>query len=103
MTCHRRYTFTFPVEVGHGHVYAHLKAACDEHWWYTEPCVRGNGLGILQVEFQVAGRDQWWVHKRAMNLMEKAWYGLHIDIPVPTPEWETLEPHANRGGYRVLP
>jgi hypothetical protein len=101
VTCHRRYTFTFPVEVGHKHVQLQLEQACQTYWWYSEPKVRGNGLGVLQVEFQVAARDQWWAHKRAMSLMERAVYSLGLDIPVPTPEWEVLPPHSNRGRYRV--
>lgn len=99
MTCHRRYMFTAAVEVGHRHVREQLEQACEEYWWYSAPDVRGEGLGILQVEFQVAARDQWWAHKRAMNLMERATWGL--DIQVPTPTWENLPPHENRGRYRA--
>lgn len=101
MTCHRRYTFTFHVEAGHKHVLDELQKACEMYWWYTDPVVRGNGLGVLQAEFQVAARDQWWAHKRAMNLMEQAVYSLGLEMPVPTPEWETLPPHSNRGHYRM--
>ena len=101
MTCHRRFTFTFPVEVGHDHVRTKLMEACGEYWWYSEPRVRGVGLGVLQVEFEVAARDQWFAYKRAVDLMEQAWYGLGIDLPVPTPEWVPLPPHENRGHQRV--
>jgi hypothetical protein len=99
MTCHRRYTFTFHVETGHQHVRRELTAACEQYWWYSEPTVRGRGLGVMQVEFQVAARDQWWAHRRAMSLAEAAVHKLKLEVPVP--EWETLPPHANRGRYRV--
>lgn len=101
MTCHRRYTYTFRVEVGHAHVLSKLEEACDLYWWYTDPAVRGNGLGVLQVEFQVAARDQWWAHRRAHNLISEAFYGLGIDMEIPDPEWENLPPHTNRGYSRV--
>lgn len=101
MTCHRRYTFTFQVEVGYDHVQRYLDQACDDYWWYSEPRVRGRGLNVLQVEFQVAARDQWWAHKRAIDLMEKAIYSLGVELPIPVPEWEPLPPHTNRGSYRV--
>jgi hypothetical protein len=100
MTCRRKYVFTFPVEVGHAHMRTQLYKACQDHWWYSEPEVRGNGLGVLQVEFNVAARDQWWAHKRAIRLVELAFHGLGIDIPIPTPEWYPLPPHENRGSYR---
>jgi hypothetical protein len=101
VTCHRRYTFTYPIEVGHGYILRRLRQACEEYWWYSDPQTLGNGLGVLQVRFNVAARDQWWAHKRAMNLMENAIHGLGVDLPIPTPDWETLTPHTNRGRHRV--
>lgn len=97
MTCHRRYTFTFPGGDAHTKVLQELERQCEQYWWYSEPCVRGQGLGVMQVEFQVAARDQWWAHTRAMKLMAAAVWPHEV----PTPEWETLPPHTNRGYDRV--
>ncbi len=97
MTCHRRYIFTFRGDVDFKRFLTGLQEACETSWWFTDPVVRGQGLGVLQAEFQVAARDQWWAHKRAMRLMESvAW-----PLTVPTPEWEALPPHENRGSYRI--
>lgn len=97
MTCHRRYTFTFPGGAAFQQVLHRLLDACEESWWFSNPEVRGQGLGVMQVEFEVAARDQWWAHRRAMDLMERAVW----PTPVPVPIWETLAPHTNRGRYRV--
>lgn len=97
MTCHRRYTFTFELADGHQHILDRLNAACERYWWFCCPEVQGAALGVLQAEFQVSARDQWFAHKRAMDLMTTvAW-----PSPVPVPTWETLPPHTNRGRYRV--
>lgn len=101
MTCHRRYTFTFPIEVGYDHVQSYLDDACESYWWYSNPKVRGRGLNVLQVEFQVAARDQWFAYKRAVELMERAVYSLGVELEIPAPEWEPLPPHTNRGYNRV--
>lgn len=98
MTCHRRYTFTFEGDHPRRLVLQRLLQACEEYWWFQEPIVRGAGLGVMQVEFQVSARDRWWAHKRAMSLMEAAVWPL--DVPIP--EWETLPPHTNRGHSRVI-
>ena len=98
MTCHRRYTFLFdPVERGFNidHVYEVLAGACDNYWWYTNTEVSVDETGHLLVEFEVAGRDQWWAHRRAMDLMDRIGY----DVPIPT--WVALPPHTNRGYSRV--
>lgn len=97
MTTYRKYIFTLCVKTGHEQVSRHLAEACERHWWFAGPKVTGQGLGVLQLEIQVGGRDRWFVHKRAMELAEEALYGLG---PVPVPEWETLPPHEHRGYSR---
>lgn len=100
MTCHRRYLFTFGPEPDHSRVLSLLEDECDRLPWFTDPRVTGHGLGVLQAEFQVSARDQWFAHKRAMDLMERAAW----PHPVPTPTWEVaLPPHDNRGRNRKVP
>lgn len=99
MTCTRRYTFSFSREDGHEHVHDKLREACERHWWYENPEVAGQEEGALLASFLVTGRDQWWAHARAMRLIIDATWALKPDI-IPTPLWETLPPHTNRGSYR---
>lgn len=98
MTCYRKYTFTFSREDGHEHVLQKLEDACEDHWWFTEPVVTGKDEGVLRASIQVAARDQWWAHRRVMELIEAATWKFKTEVPVPV--WETLPPHTNRGSYR---
>lgn len=100
MTCHRRYTFEFQAaDVGHDAVQFLLDQACEDRWWFTSPEVTSGGDGHMLVTFQVVGRDQWWAHRRAMELMTTVVWDYGYNIPVPT--WETLPPHTNRGYSRI--
>lgn len=96
MTCHRKYTFVFePTESGFNvtRVLGRLNEACEKKWWFNSPTVTVNEFMVVTI--QVVGRDQWWAHRRVMDLMDTVGY----DVPVPT--WETLPPHTNRGYSRV--
>jgi hypothetical protein len=104
MTCHRRYYFEHPKEITEGHdaVLRILRHACEACWWFNEPEVVGKGYNRLAFSFTVSARDQWWAHKRAMKLAGECYLALGgWEGSVPTPLWETLEPHMNRGRYRV--
>jgi hypothetical protein len=100
MTCHRKYTFEFEsalTEAQVHHIDLELSLACDNLWWYTESLVTPASFTL-----HVAGRDQWWAHRRAMSLADKALYRLKL--PVPTPTWEpAIPPHTNRGYSRSSP
>lgn len=101
MSTTRRYLFRGPRVGGAGAVVLErLQEACQLHHWYREPEIEGEPFGYLGFSFTVTGRDQWWCHRRAMDLAEKALWGL---LPVPEPTWETLPPHSNRGRNRVVP
>lgn len=96
MTCHRKYTFEFqatPSGFNRSRVMGKLEAACEAKWWFNSPTVEVGDL--MTVTIQVVGRDQWWAHRRVMDLMDMVGY----DVPIPT--WETLPPHRNRGYSRV--
>lgn len=104
MTCHRRYYFEDPGTWlgGHDLVLAILQHACEACWWFNEPQVAGQGLNRLAFSFTVSARDQWWAHKRAVNLALNCYIALgKWEQDVPTPMWEPLEPHTNRGRFRV--
>lgn len=105
MTTHRRYYFQHPGEWtggGHDKVLSLLRRSCERHWWYNDPTVVGATFNLLQFEFTVSARDQWFAHKRAMSLAVDVYYCLGMDErSVPTPMWEALAPHTNRGRYRV--
>lgn len=103
MTTYRRYGFEHPgPQGGHEHVQRILESACDRFWWYTTPEVGGQAVGRLWFSFMVAGRDQWWVHRRALSLAVDCYYALGMhEKDVPEPDWETLAPHTNRGHRRV--
>ena len=104
MTTYRRYSFLHPVptDTGHDKVLQFLERACGEHWWYSEPEVSGQPFQRLAFSFTVAGRDQWWSHKRAMKLATDVYYVLGMDERnVPEPDWEPLAPHMNRGRWRL--
>jgi hypothetical protein len=104
MTTHRRYTFlddrTDPP--GHAKVLGILQHACERHWWFNEPEVQGKEFERLSFSFTVSARDQWFAHKRAMDLAERVYRGLGLGPSyVPIPLWEPLAPHDNRGRFRV--
>ena len=106
MTTHRRYYFIHPTpyddEQGHAAVLAHLQEACERHWWFNEPKVTGLAFGRLTFEFTSSARDQWWCHSRAMRLAGECYRKMGLkESQVPDPLWEPLEPHRNRGRYRI--
>lgn len=105
MTTHRRYAFTYPKpwdRGGHDKVQLVLDRACEARWWFKDPKVTGAPFNRLQFEFTASGRDQWWCHRRALDLARDCFYAVGLREPdVPLPEWEPLEPHSNRGRYRV--
>lgn len=71
------------------------------HWWYEDPTVDATAFGRLQFSFTVAGRDQWWVHHRAMWLASVAYVAAGLSTTqVPDPAWVPLPPHSNRGRTR---
>jgi hypothetical protein len=98
MTCHRKYTFLFenPLTDEQLHnIDLELSRECERLAWYTEPSLEPERL-----TFHVAGRDQWWAHRRAMNLVEHLVYTWQLSIPVPV--WEPyIPPHENRGYSRL--
>ncbi len=105
MTTHRRYFFNPPGEWtqgGHARIKAKLQQACERHWWFNEPEVMGEPFGRLSFSVTVSGRDQWWCHTRAMRLAVNCFYAIGLDEKtVPEPMWEPLDPHTNRGRYRI--
>jgi len=105
MTCHRRYYFVHPTEWtagGYGTVLAVLQHACETHWWFNEPIVEGEPFQRLSFSFTASGRDQWAVHQRALGLAVDCYRAIRIGPSrVPAPMWEALEPHSNRGRWRV--
>lgn len=96
MTTHRRYYFAEPgpwEHGGHEKVLTYLRQECEQHWWFNEPTVEGAPYNRLSFSFTVSGRDQWWVHVRAMKLAEDVYWHV-LSRPkarIPTPAWETLE------------
>lgn len=105
MTSHRRYYFEDPGQwtpESYNQVLAVLQHACEVCWWFNEPEVYGQDYERLCFSFTVSARDQWWAHKRAMKLAGDCYVALgKWDGIVPTPMWEALEPHTNRGRFRV--
>jgi len=105
MTTHRRYVYEYPKPWTAGNydlVRGTLQHACEKHWWYNEPEVSGEPFGRLVFAFTVSARDQWWAHKRAMKLAVDCFYTVGLtEKDVPQPMWESLEPHTNRGRYRI--
>lgn len=104
MTTHRRYYFSEPREWtagGHEKVLVFLNHQCENVWWFNEPSVEGAPYNRLSFSFTVSGRDQWWVHVRALRLAEEVyWYALsRPKARIPEPFWETLE----RGGRYQVP
>jgi hypothetical protein len=105
MSAHRRYYFDHPGEwtaANHDKVLAVLQHACEVCWWFNEPEVTGQDQQCLRFCFTVSARDQWFAHKRAMRLALDCYQALGLwEKHIPTPMWETLEPHTNRGRYRT--
>lgn len=104
MTCHRRYYFEHPGEWGSGHetILRTLQHACEVFWWFNEPVVEGQAFQRLSFSFTVSGRDQWAVHQRATRLAVECYRAINLSpTQVPIPMWEALEPHMNRGRWRV--
>lgn len=105
MTTHRRYFFQHPgeyVDGNHEQILNLLRNMCERHWWYNDAEVTGAPFNRLTFSFSVAGRDQWWCHRRAMWLAARVYESLgKTESKVPTPMWENLPPHENRGRYRV--
>lgn len=105
MTCHRRYLFEYPDEWtagGYAKILAVLQHACEANSWYNEPKVEGEPYGRLSFAFTVSARDQWWAHRRAMNLATDCFLSVGMGSKhIPDPMWEPLEPHTNRGHYRL--
>lgn len=106
MPTHRRYYFIhngpWTVPDGHRIVLDELTRQCIRNWWYNNPEIMGEPLGLLEFRVNVSGEDQWRVHKRAMALAETCYHlcGLGPD-QVPVPVWEPLPPHMNRGFSRL--
>jgi hypothetical protein len=106
MTTHRRYEFTVPGPwehpEGHDTVNVILQRRCKQYWWYNDPQVTGEALGILSFSFTVSARDQWWCHGRAMKLAGACFLALGLpETRVPDPVWHTLPAHSNRGRFRI--
>lgn len=104
MTTHRRYFFQHPGEIEgvHDQVLLLLRHMCEKYWWYNEPEVTGAAFNRMTFSFEVCGRDQWWCHRRAIWLAIRCYEAMGMgDTRVPTPMWENLPPHENRGRYRV--
>lgn len=103
MTTHRRYTFLDEERsTGHQKVLHILQHACETYWWFNEPEVLGQDYGTLSFSFTVSGRDQWFAHKRAMDLAGRVYHALKLGPKaIPVPLWESLAPHTNRGRFRV--
>lgn len=102
MTTHRRYVFQIKNSSGHEKAKEILTSAVDQFHWYGEPEITGQPFGYLSVGFTVRARDQWWCHRRAMRLATDVWYAIGLtEKDLPSPIWENLAPHTNRGRYRV--
>jgi hypothetical protein len=61
----RRYTFRTEMDTDEKAALNMLSAACINHWWYTEAAATGHPLVFT---FVTVGRDQWWCHRRAIDL-----------------------------------
>lgn len=106
MTTHRRYYFPHGKWDGDGaaweQVLTVLQDQCSRNWWYNEPKVTGQPLGMLTFEVTVSAHDQWRCHVKAMALARTCYGTLGLgDKDIPEPIWETLEPHTNRGRFRI--
>ena len=101
MTTHRRYSFDMKNPEGHEEVLRILLHNCEAFWWFNDPEVSGKEYGVLAFSFTVSGRDQWFAHRRAMDLAIHCFRAIGVPVKdSPAPVWEPLAPHNNRG-YRV--
>jgi hypothetical protein len=99
VTTHRRYYFELPGEVTEGHdkLRDWLRRTCEGRWWYNEPIVEGQPFNRLAFSVTVSGRDQWFVHKRAMALARDGMFVIGLrERDVPEPIWEPLGPDGLR-------
>lgn len=107
MTTWRRYSFEWPGAWKRGrydHMRRRLKQVSESFWWYEDAQLEGEPFGALSVVFTVAARDQWWANRRAYVLAEAVFSEAGISLKkIPVPSWEKLEPHTNRGRYRMAP
>ena len=107
MTTTRIFSFQHPGEWKHPEAYVEarkvLRAAQRQYWWYEGGEVQGEPFNRLVITFTTHGRDQWWCYHRAMKLAIDCYYAMGLsERDVPAPVWEPLEPHTNRGRYRVV-
>jgi hypothetical protein len=97
MTAHRQYHFDLTGSQDVEAIQAHLKARCEQFWWYTDPYVQTQDPGI-GFGFTVAARDQWWCHRRAIFLATEVCEVLRLSLgSMSVPVWTALAPHTNRG------
>lgn len=107
MTTHRRYYFEYPDEwIGMSTAWTNVAKTldhfCKVNWWFTDPTVEGQPFSRLAFSFTVSARDQWWCHRRAMELATSVFHRINVgETQIPVPTWESLAPHTNRGRYRV--
>lgn len=107
MSTHRRYYFAhngrWEKPEGYKLILDELLDQCARNWWYNNPEVHGEALGVLEFRFTASGEDQWRAHQRAMALAITCYHicGLGPER-VPEPMWEVLPPHMNRGFSRVV-
>ena len=107
MTTHRRYFFEYPGEwdgkpEAWGMAKSTLEHHCKINWWFADPQVEGQPFARLAFGFTVSARDQWWCHRRALDLATDVFSRIGVAAShVPVPTWESLAPHTNRGRYRV--
>lgn|SRR5678815_115574 len=106
MTTHRRYTFTpgkLAVEDDFETVRIILNRRCKQYWWFNDPELNGEALGIMSFSFTVSARDQWWCHRRAMKLAGACYLALGLsEARIPEPTWTTMPVHTNRGYHRTV-
>jgi hypothetical protein len=105
VTSHRRYYFSHEGKWPSSYepLWEELQRQCTRNWWYNDPEVHGEALGVLEWRVTVSGEDQWRAHKRAIGLARTLYAVSRVPMDkIPTPIWETLPPHENRGYNRVL-
>ena len=106
MTTTRLFSFEHPGKWTDPEAYAKarrvLRAAQADSWWYREAQVQGDPYERLVLLLVVSGRDQWWCYHRARKFAVDCYYAMGLtEADVPMPTWEPLEPHTNRGRYRI--
>lgn len=106
MTTSRIFSFEHPGSWDRPEAYDRARTVLEDaqrrYWWYREADVAGEPFNRLVINMVVSGRDQWWCLRRAMKLALDCYYAMGMtEKDVPMPIWEPLEPHTNRGRYRV--